>query len=108
MAFDSTSGSIVDARAVSGPAKGILGDAQKTIFASAFASRIRLKLLHCMYTVVRISDNRNKAKDMRPSFVFRSTPGPVLPAFAFLRVLRGTTLRTSRSEAFALDENQKT
>ena len=70
--FDSIPGPIVDARAVSGLAKGILGEAWNRFSTPGFGSRFRLKLLHCTYTIVHILSNRNKTKGLRRNFAFRS------------------------------------
>jgi hypothetical protein len=87
MAFDSTSGPIVDARAVSGLAKGIVGADAEAISALTFASIARLKLQHCMYIVVHILLNFSKTKHLRlyshssslPSLLASGRVGPSIP-----------------------------
>lgn len=65
--FDPSSQSIVDARAVSGPAEGILDDDRNGFSRLGLARQFRLKLLHCMYTIVRILHNYCKIKSLRPA-----------------------------------------
>jgi galactitol-specific phosphotransferase system IIC component len=64
--FDPSLRSIVDARALSGLAKAILDAGAEAISELTFTSRSRLKLLHCMYTVVRIMPNLNKTQSLLP------------------------------------------